>query len=382
MAPLGLADRIELEPAEALDVTGFDEDTLVRGALEALATAADTETRWRVAIEKEIPVAAGLGGGSSDAAAALQLANETLDEPLPDVRLHELAATLGADIPFFLAPGPKLARGDGTVLEPLELSRTSPSYSCAPGRRARRTRPAAVYREFDARAASRLRGARARCAALCVARRMTWRALPPNDLASSPHAARLLELGAFRADVTGAGPAVYGALRRRRAAAEAARGRSQPLGRVWVDNPVGNRATCDRSRRLQSRRARVDRARGLWLRSAGSGSPSGSRSSRDCWWRRARHPPLGGRRRSPRSPLALLFLRRARVQLADACARSTWIVAASQLPSSCVPACSSSSRRRDRRSRAARDRGAGRRSSRTGRVTLDLDSQLWGVAKR
>ena len=121
MAPLALADRIELEPAEELDVTGFDADTLVRAALEALSTAADTDRRWRVSIDKQSPVAAGLGGGSSDAAAALRLANETLDEPLSDVRLHELAAALGADVPFFLSREPKLARGDGTVLEPLEL---------------------------------------------------------------------------------------------------------------------------------------------------------------------------------------------------------------------------------------------------------------------
>ena len=68
-----------------------------------------------------MPVAAGLGGGSSDAATALRLANETLPEPLPPERLHELAAELGADVPFFLTSGPQLGTGTGAELEPLEL---------------------------------------------------------------------------------------------------------------------------------------------------------------------------------------------------------------------------------------------------------------------
>ena len=50
-----------------------------------------------------------------------RLANETLAEPLPPERLHELAAELGADVPFFLTSGPQLGTGTGTELEPLEL---------------------------------------------------------------------------------------------------------------------------------------------------------------------------------------------------------------------------------------------------------------------
>src|SRR5207237_1261302 len=61
---LGLADRIELEPAERLRVDGFEGDTLVRDALELLAAHAAVDRRWRVRIEKRVPVAAGLGGGS------------------------------------------------------------------------------------------------------------------------------------------------------------------------------------------------------------------------------------------------------------------------------------------------------------------------------
>ena len=70
---VGLADRIELEPAERLRVDGFEGDTLVRDALELLAAHAAVGRRWRVRIEKRVPVAAGLGGGSSDAATALRI---------------------------------------------------------------------------------------------------------------------------------------------------------------------------------------------------------------------------------------------------------------------------------------------------------------------
>src|SRR5580765_7771487 len=69
---IDLADRIEVEPADVTDVVGFADDTLVRNALELLGI--ETGGRWRARIEKRIPIASGLGGGSSDAATALALA--------------------------------------------------------------------------------------------------------------------------------------------------------------------------------------------------------------------------------------------------------------------------------------------------------------------
>src|SRR5262249_54052750 len=73
---VGLTDRLELESADALAVEGFPDDTLIRRSLELIAEAAGVEPAWRVVVDKRIPVAAGLGGGSADAAAALLLANE------------------------------------------------------------------------------------------------------------------------------------------------------------------------------------------------------------------------------------------------------------------------------------------------------------------
>src|SRR5207253_8212977 len=118
---IDLTDSLSLEPAAALTVTGFEGDTLVTRALEELAAAAGVEPGWAVRIDKRIPVAAGLAGGSSDAATALRLANESLPEPLLPDRLSTIAATIGADVPFFLTERPQLGTGDGTELRPLDL---------------------------------------------------------------------------------------------------------------------------------------------------------------------------------------------------------------------------------------------------------------------
>ena len=199
------ADRISLGRGSTLAIDGFPEDTLVRNALLALAKLRPSSQTGRARIEKRIPVAAGLGGGSSDAAAALRLANDSLSSPLPAERLHELAAEHGADVPFFLTGGTLLGTGDGTELVPAPAAHRLRGPPTAPPERSEivdgghlrrvhgRTRLRRAARSAD-------RGREARDLA----------ALPPNDLASSPLAQELRAAGAFRADVSGAGPTVYG----------------------------------------------------------------------------------------------------------------------------------------------------------------------------
>jgi len=77
---------------------------------------------FHVALVKRIPVAAGLGGGSSDAAATLLQLNGLLEKPLPSSKLVKLAATVGADVPFFLNPTPSVATGIGEILSPMPLA--------------------------------------------------------------------------------------------------------------------------------------------------------------------------------------------------------------------------------------------------------------------
>lgn len=230
-----LCDQIELEVSDTLRVEGFPADTLVWGALEALAAAAGVEPFWSVRIDKQIPVAAGLGGGSSDAAAALQLANATLSEPLSPEGLHELAAALGADVPFFLNPGPQLGTGDGSILEPLDLPQDYTCVLCLPEGEAKES-TAAVYARFDE--SGRAEGFAGRCAQLLDALAANdIAALPSNDLASSPLAFVLTNLGAFRADVSGAGPTVYGLFRDAAAAGRAAAALAT-RGRILMAEPA------------------------------------------------------------------------------------------------------------------------------------------------
>jgi 4-diphosphocytidyl-2-C-methyl-D-erythritol kinase len=233
-----LCDRVELRAAPALQVGGFDGDTLVTAALQSLAAEAGVEPRWAASIGKRIPVAAGLGGGSSDAATALRLANATLARPLAHEALHRLAAKLGADVPFFLQTGPQLGEDDGTRLSALDLPQDYWVVIVLPAG-ARKPSTAAVYREFDERAGAEGYGERRRrlLAALAGARRpRDLAALPPNDLGSPALAACLLELGAFRADVTGAGPALYGLYLHEGEARAAAR-RLRTVGQTWITVP-------------------------------------------------------------------------------------------------------------------------------------------------
>jgi 4-diphosphocytidyl-2-C-methyl-D-erythritol kinase len=230
-----LGDRITVEPARETTIGGFSEDTIVRDALALL----DAPHGWRVNIEKHVPLAAGLGGGSSDAATALRLANEQLDRPLPAEQLHELAARVGADVPFFLRDGPQLGTGDGATLEPLDLPQDFAVLLLLP-RDAHKPSTAEVYAEFDRRGgeagfaerADALRAALAR-----VRRPRDLASLPPNDLARSPLAAELRAHGAFRADVSGAGPTLFGLFNRTADAKRAARALGH-LGRTWTTVPA------------------------------------------------------------------------------------------------------------------------------------------------
>lgn len=234
-----LCDRIAIDDAPTLRVSGFPGDTLVRRALETLAEETGVPPRWSVRITKRIPVAAGLGGGSSDAATALRLANASLPEPLPDDRLRALAGRLGADVPFFLTAGPQLGEGVGADLTPLDLPQ---DYWVLLVQPEGETKPstAAVYDAFDDRGGGRGYEDRRRTlldALDTVRRPRDLAALPGNDLASSPLAGELRELGAFRADASGAGPVVYG-LFHHRDQARAAWAQVRDRGRSWVVVPA------------------------------------------------------------------------------------------------------------------------------------------------
>ena len=236
---LELGDRVGVCPAERLTVSGFEGDTIVTRALTTLAASAGLEPNWSVQITKSIPVAAGLGGGSTDAAAALRLANELLPTPLGSEPLEQLAATIGADVPFFLRGGPHLGTGDGSTLVPVEVPQDFRVVLVLPDDEVK-TSTGDVYAAFDARGGEvGFAGRRARLLDVLATVRLSsdLARLPLNDLASSPISGRLLDAGALRADVSGAGPCVYGLFADHRLADEAALAlRSE--GRTWVTSPA------------------------------------------------------------------------------------------------------------------------------------------------
>ena len=247
---ISLADEVSLELAPAgaasgVEVEGFPDDTLVTRAVEAVAAAAlragaTVPTGWRARIEKRIPVAAGLGGGSTDAAAALLLANGLLGGVVPDVEIQRIAAALGADVPFFLESQPCLGSGEGSELAPvvgLPLD-----YAILLLRPVGVVKPStgAIYAAFDERAGARGWESRRdvlQAALAAVRAPADLAALPANDLASSPLAQQLRDAGAFRADVTGAGPLLYGLFADDMAAAAAALALA-PLGETWLCRPT------------------------------------------------------------------------------------------------------------------------------------------------
>ncbi len=117
---VGLADELVVTASDAVDhvvCEGVDGPNLVSDALGALRAAGWAPPPLTVTIEKRIPVAAGMGGGSADAAAMLRCAPRLA--PVSSAVLAEIAAGLGADVPGQLRPGPSLGTGAGELIEPL-----------------------------------------------------------------------------------------------------------------------------------------------------------------------------------------------------------------------------------------------------------------------
>jgi 4-diphosphocytidyl-2-C-methyl-D-erythritol kinase len=137
-----VGDRVTFAPGATLELVtrgptataaGPEDDNLVLKAARRLGECVAGLTVGCFTLDKRLPVAAGLGGGSSDAAAALRLLAHHNGIPLTDARLHEAATRTGADVPVCLDPRPRMMRGIGEILgKPLVLGKL-PAVLVNPG---------------------------------------------------------------------------------------------------------------------------------------------------------------------------------------------------------------------------------------------------------
>lgn len=230
-ASIELADEVTVEPAErdAVECPGVTGLNLAERAIAAFrAAAGGCPPGVHVRIDKRIPVAAGLGGGSADAAAVLRALNELSGRPLDVAALRGLAAGLGADVPSQVEPGHALVTGAGERVEPLAL----PELALVLVPQAEGLSTAAVYAEADRIGATR-RALDAHAVRALAARPLD-RLAPElhNDLEAAalslrPRLAetltRLRAAGALAALVTGSGPTTFGVFPSREAAERASR---------------------------------------------------------------------------------------------------------------------------------------------------------------
>ncbi len=126
MQPLGVHDTLTFARGGAgVELTcshsslPTDATNLVHRAANAFLAATRQGEGVRIHLDKRLPLAAGLGGGSANAACTLRALNELFERPLTAEQLEPIAASLGSDVPFFLQDGPALATGRGEVIRPL-----------------------------------------------------------------------------------------------------------------------------------------------------------------------------------------------------------------------------------------------------------------------
>ncbi|HEX2415761.1 MAG TPA: 4-(cytidine 5'-diphospho)-2-C-methyl-D-erythritol kinase [Thermoleophilaceae bacterium] len=223
IASIDLADEVQAEEAasgeDTVDCPGVEGRNLALTAIEEFRRQVHPGlSPVAVRIAKRVPVAAGLGGGSADAAAVLRIVNRMAGDALDASGLRELGAELGSDVPSQIEPGHALVQGAGETVDPLEL----PPLWALVVPEAEGLSTAAVYAELDRLGGWRERLEPERLRALARDAVSDPARLPsaldndlqPAALSLRPELARTLErldaAGALGAAVTGSGPTCFG----------------------------------------------------------------------------------------------------------------------------------------------------------------------------
>lgn len=251
--PIAWADVLEAEPAPALALSTSDPAlpadarNLVWRAAEALASHAGIVPAARLHLEKHVPYGAGLGGGSSDAAAALRLLAQLWKLDVTPRALHEIATALGADVPFFLGRAPALGEGIGERLTPLRRA-DGALYRCPFALCVAVPEVHVSTAEAYRLVAPHDRG-RPDVAAVVLSDDLErWRRELTNDFQVPVEAAHpaiaaarraLAEAGAAYAAMSGSGAAVFGVFESDAAAAAAAEALGRAGLRTWSGRQAG-----------------------------------------------------------------------------------------------------------------------------------------------
>jgi 4-diphosphocytidyl-2-C-methyl-D-erythritol kinase len=226
-ASIDLYDDVHLEraPQDSIECPGIDGPNLAEVALTAFRRRVPHLPPLRISIEKRIPVAAGLGGGSADAAAVLRGANRIAGDPLSPAELRDLGAQLGSDVPSQVDPRHELVSGVGEIVEPIEL----PPFGAVLIPQGDGLAAAAVYAQFDLLGGGRNGldpGILRELAHDMELAPVLGNDLQPAALALRPELEQVLaslqDAGALGALVSGSGPTCFGLFADRAAAVTAA----------------------------------------------------------------------------------------------------------------------------------------------------------------
>ncbi len=242
----GVGDRLSAEPAETLTLrltgpfaSGLDgeQDNLVLRAARALAEAAGTAPRAALLLEKNLPVASGIGGGSADAAAALRVLSRLWGVALPAETMGAIAARLGADVPVCLAGKPARMRGIGEQLDPPPVLPSCGLVLVNPGA-AVSTADVFRARRGDFSGAAELPGAWATAADMARDLAALTNDLQPPAVALCPPVGEVLDAlaalpGCLLARMSGSGATCFGLFHSPSEAARAAAGIGRPGWWAW-----------------------------------------------------------------------------------------------------------------------------------------------------
>lgn len=222
MQSVSLADRLSVRITDAPEIRVETEgaeiagDNLVRKAAEAFLRVTGRTEGVAIRLLKQIPLSAGLGGGSADAAAVLLALNRLFGNPLERQTLLRLGLSLGADVPFCMTGGTQLCEGLGEVLTPVPAVRPMPVLLI---KQFQKASTGAMYQKIDeagcdtgeiltGRIAQAIGAGRfSDAAGLC---RNSFLQVSPNRAEQEQLCRELIGAGAVLAGLSGSGPTVFG----------------------------------------------------------------------------------------------------------------------------------------------------------------------------